>query len=667
MMLNSEVSYAKHTLPYPVFAAEFDPYNRGYLLVAGGGGEGRSGVPNKISVLDVNNRASIEPALDIDLSRDEDSVSSLASLATKDGLITFAGINSSQKDQDAGNNEHFRSFSVRYPPRKRQKTEEAGGDEKGEIKPLGKWSMFKTSTAPKKETYQRLIRLSPVQRRDAPGKRIGAVASSLAKDNEVVVFNATTALPEAGDVITKISLPEKQEAADLDIAQTDENEFSIVYCDDHNLYEQTIKYDFDKKKAEKRPNNPRRFYQMPMPESFDDAKGRPRFRCLRFLNAENVVALVNKPKKAGAELRVYHLYPTGPALAMVHKVLPSRIKQVAANGLDVCPLDADENGNQQFVVAVAGQDASIEVLTINYQSATDTFSSFGSYLTLREVHPAGITKLAWSPFHSPPRAPTSEETGANGEPTAPTGPPKHPGPQYIRLASTSFGNTVVVDTFPLSPLEPKNRTSRYVLVSPGDERLWTWAYILVISFVVLVTAFLFQSFTQAGFASEVGLFSYLPENVRAFLDAPAAAAYKRGRDRVTKISPAASSSTSTTSAPAPSTTDSLLSAISEHQASDSDTAIIVRDIPSTSNPDSDSDDPSLEVHIHPSKSSYLEKDLHAKHWHELSDSQKSSWKEKLVRAGQWAEEEGESVLKGVLWSTYAGLVGQVGGEILREL
>jgi hypothetical protein len=43
-----QVSYAKATLPFPVFAAEFDPYNRGYLVVGGGGGETRSGVPNQI-------------------------------------------------------------------------------------------------------------------------------------------------------------------------------------------------------------------------------------------------------------------------------------------------------------------------------------------------------------------------------------------------------------------------------------------------------------------------------------------------------------------------------------------------------------------------------------------------------------------------------------------
>ena len=44
----SQVSFAKITLSYPVYAADFDPYGRGYLVTGGGGGEGRSGVGNKI-------------------------------------------------------------------------------------------------------------------------------------------------------------------------------------------------------------------------------------------------------------------------------------------------------------------------------------------------------------------------------------------------------------------------------------------------------------------------------------------------------------------------------------------------------------------------------------------------------------------------------------------
>jgi len=39
---------AKATLAYPLFACEFDPLDATRLFVGGGGGAGRSGVPNKI-------------------------------------------------------------------------------------------------------------------------------------------------------------------------------------------------------------------------------------------------------------------------------------------------------------------------------------------------------------------------------------------------------------------------------------------------------------------------------------------------------------------------------------------------------------------------------------------------------------------------------------------
>jgi len=42
------VADAKLTLSYPIYAADFDPKNSGFLVVGGGGGEGRSGVGNKI-------------------------------------------------------------------------------------------------------------------------------------------------------------------------------------------------------------------------------------------------------------------------------------------------------------------------------------------------------------------------------------------------------------------------------------------------------------------------------------------------------------------------------------------------------------------------------------------------------------------------------------------
>jgi len=46
--MNPAISFAQTRLSYPIFDADFDPYNRGYLVVGGGGGEGRSGVVNRL-------------------------------------------------------------------------------------------------------------------------------------------------------------------------------------------------------------------------------------------------------------------------------------------------------------------------------------------------------------------------------------------------------------------------------------------------------------------------------------------------------------------------------------------------------------------------------------------------------------------------------------------
>ena len=47
-MASPPIPCAKITLSYPLYAADFDPKNSHFLLVGGGGGEGRSGVGNKI-------------------------------------------------------------------------------------------------------------------------------------------------------------------------------------------------------------------------------------------------------------------------------------------------------------------------------------------------------------------------------------------------------------------------------------------------------------------------------------------------------------------------------------------------------------------------------------------------------------------------------------------
>jgi hypothetical protein len=79
------------TASYPLYAATFASSKPGVLVVGGGGGAGRHGVKNKISVFDFTSRApNVEPVAEIEASQD-DSVQSLAGLGTKDGLIVYAG------------------------------------------------------------------------------------------------------------------------------------------------------------------------------------------------------------------------------------------------------------------------------------------------------------------------------------------------------------------------------------------------------------------------------------------------------------------------------------------------------------------------------------------------------------------------------------------------
>ena len=577
-------------------------------------------------------------------------------------MLVFAGINSSEKEQNEGKNEHLRSFNVKYPPRKKQKTEKSKQNEKGDWTFLGKRSLFRPATAAKKETYQRILRLSPSQKRESGSKRIGAIATGLASDSQVVVFSATSTTPETSDVISIIDLPDGAEAADLDIAEPAQSEFSLAYCTDYDIYEQTYKYDFGKKKTEKTPKGPRRIHQMPFPDTLESSGSRPKFRCLRFLNAQNIITLCNRPNKKGAELRIFHLYPTGPAILTQEKALPSRIKQAVA--MDVCALDTDKDGNQQIAVAIAAQDISIDVYTTNYQRHTDTFSPFKSYLTLRNVHEHQMTKICFSPFHSPRQQPAQQvgrQSGKKGEKESTEAVANNPGPQYIHLASVSYGNTVVVDTFPLLALDPADKEPCYVLSHPSEEAWVKWAYILIASLIVLVIAFIVQSFIGGfGGGGSTGPFSLLPQNFRDFLDQPAAAAYGYQKEKRDSISSIASDSIPT-NIPTAGRLQSLLSRHipSPNSPQERQKVLVIRSAPSGI--------AGVTVDVHPDRVAYLEKDKGAKHWEELAEHQKAAWRERLVKAGEWVESEGEKVLVGCLFSEYAGLVREVVEEAIREL
>ncbi|KAF2861937.1 hypothetical protein K470DRAFT_256473 [Piedraia hortae CBS 480.64] len=476
-MYSRKASTAKTRLSFPIYSADFDPESRGFLVVGGGGGEVKAGVKNQIAVLDAN---TCQNVADIELSREEDSVQSLAGLATDEGLLLFAGINSSQSEQNAGRNEHLRSFEVQLPLHEEKKTE-AGA------KMTGKCSLFNPSSASKKEAFQRLIRFP--QERLRHSLSIGAIASSMSSQNEVVVFDPRG----SPSVITRISLARNEEAVDLDLIQTESTVFSLTYCTSKDICEQTYKYHFDTKRVEKLPKGPRRVYQAPVTER---TLSQSRFRAVRFLNSQNILILGNRPNRTGAELRIIHLYPTGPAALLSEKALPSRIKQ--AYCMDVCSLDSDKSRNQQVVIAISSQDVSIDVFVTDYHERTETFSPLKHYTTLRNVHEQQITKLCFSPFKS-----QSDSS--------------------IRLASVSYGQTVVIHRLPLVQSNASDKTSRHVLMHTD---LWLdMSYLTILAVIVLVLAFIIQAFV-GGFSDEKAMwpFKLLPQNVRTFLDQPARAA-----------------------------------------------------------------------------------------------------------------------------------------------
>ncbi|KAK8225683.1 hypothetical protein HDK77DRAFT_458724 [Phyllosticta capitalensis] len=665
------VSFTKATLSYPVFAADFDPYNRGYLVVAGGGGENRSGVPNKITLLDASSRSTLDVASEIDLPHDEDAVMSLANLASKNGLVTLAGINSSEKSRLADNNQHLRAFAIDYPKKKKdsdEAKENAPAQEEGSISTAGKTKLFKNPKAEnsKKENYQRILRLSPAQKRESASKRIGAIATGLNPESELVIFDATTATPKDTEVIQRIYPKEGKEVNDIDIAEESEGEFSVAYCTDYEVYVRRFTYDFAKKKSksDSKSEGAMAAYTMPFNDVFTPGP-RPIIKFLRFLTPYHILLCANLPQRKGAELLVLRKEPFRPGEIILRKKLPKRIK--ATSGLDVCALDADrKTGARQIVVAVAGHDISIEVYTMEYSGEkTNTLSRFSSVTTLRDVHPIQMTKLAFSRFHSP--WPTSSEA-----------PAKSPGPQYLRLASTSLGNTVVVDTFSLNPVHPRKAFSRYVLKSPRGvlSSLFDTGFpVLVIGFVLLVTLILLQSYMdlRSEAYGQPNTVQVVPQSIknamaRMNLPLPPGARVPQIKVAPTEASASLASLGAEATEKAKTAAFRLADVLQQYSIYPSSAATTVsKAIVIRQDSNSSSDEGRFETVVYNSEAEAQSADPEAKHWDDLTEEQQEKWKQRLIAAGAWTVGEGETILKAVMWREVAKFVGGAVNHALGEL
>lgn len=497
---------SKITLACPLFGADFDPRNDDFLLVGGGGGEGRSGVGNKIYLLDTSRPESLSQIVDIDLSPYEDSVSSLAVAHSCDQtLVAFAGINSSQEEQKTGNNEHLRSFKIDHLPEKTQvngdgassnnnkkkKRKKDGDKPKSDAKAaaLSRVSLFtpeKTLPNKEKETYQRILRLSPWQGKGT--RRVAAIATGFAPRGEIVLFNVDSSSPRLADVIERINVGElgdKVEAEDVDVTSTPAG-YKFAYTDGDSLYTSAVS-----------PMKVRNVYTAPRTKN-----KKHKIRAVRFLSQDFIVVLQNTVDRTGCELLLLQHKTPAEAVVIRRQKIPSSAK--VGLGLDVCPLPESHTGAMQYVCAVSGGDHSISIYTLDFLGEKG-FGKFKSYATLRDVHPFSMTRIVFSRFTPPANSDTSSS------------------PQYIKLASVSVGNTAVVHTLPLAPSPTtKSKTPRYVLANEKSE-LWTTFFSSFMALVVVaIGAFLLQAFTEirGGIPPTLGAVDWLSPRFRDMFARP---------------------------------------------------------------------------------------------------------------------------------------------------
>lgn len=612
--------------------------------------------------------------MDIDLSRDEDSVTSLAyAQSTEQWATAFAGINSSTAEQQRGKNEHLRSFLLEYPPRRtvgdgEVLEKETPRESQRGAQALGKASLFTPSAARTKETFQRVLRLS---KKKNNGPRLGAVATGLAPIGEIVFFAADTSRPGPNDIKGRVKLGEKQEAADVDIIDLEgedgqqEGKFRVAYCTDYEVYVTDVDYSKEDNGTQQLTQN---IYGTPHPDASASNKARPKFRCLRFLTPTLLLLLQNKVGGKGAELLLLEI----SGVVSLRKSLHKKIKSATAMSVALLPT-ASYSQIDQHAIAVAGADTSITILTIDrFTSSPYGRVKFRSHSFLPSVHATSITSLTLSTFN-PPGTPWN---------TTP--------PQYLKLASTSIANTCVVHTLPLTPHPsppPKDQPAHYLLRAPVRSSVTqNTISTLVALLAIAIGAFFLQAFTEirGGTPEYLGAKGWLSKPIHDWIARPymfedgylsAASSYASITSEAVKTSLGAASEAAQTpldvlhSATAKAQQKLGLRDLLKRRDMGSDTSdhgndgtdIIVKHSPAMIE-GRETAALSAEL-IRDSDHVAVEGELNkAKRWEELKEHEKEAWKKRLVDAGEWTVAEGEAVLKGVFFSGLANAVGGIAGN-----
>lgn len=503
----------------------------------------------------------------------------------------FAGINSSPKDVTKGKNFHLRTFSV-----EQTKSRAAGAKNPDvQVAEVSRSSYFTDRDA---ETYQRVLRVSG---------SVGAAATGMGKEPQLAIFDVTGPKPKVKGVLDLT-----KDAEDLDVIWDEKNgQHLVIFCH---------KYELHLVKVDKKSSEPELVFTMT-----DDHGELPAFRAVRFVTPSFVLAASNLPKSSGVILQGFRLPSAGHDKARISAAvrIPRNISATALAVANVSPPSASSKtvGTTQFIIAVAGNDASIYFYTMDHKAVAsiELLSNLHPLYTLKDVHKGdNITGLAFSNF-IPPK--------------------QHLTQQYIKLASISLQKGVAVHSIALkrqidasSAKTPSDAPVRYVTAmrakAPSRRPV-----IITLSIMVLIMAIIGQGVMEIYGVSKPIL------NAQRFLPS------WHGTLRDPAHPPAAFSKDYLISRLAGSgidTAETLVMWEADHPVVDVEGATSDKKI-------------SLDVH---------DEDLHgpAKTWEELPAAQKNAWKQRLQKTGAWTQNMGESVFRGILFGELAGAVGHAVAE-----
>lgn len=247
-----------------------------------------------------------------------------------------------------------------------------------------------------------------------------------------------------------------------------------------------------------------------------------------------------------------------------------------------------------------------------------------------------MTKVVFSPFFKPE---SSED--------------KKPVTSYLRLATTSLGNSIDVETFEVYASSSKP-DSAYVLQSARSKAIAEGAKYLVIAMVVAAIALMLQGLLGNGDSMTRNLV-YSMRDISENAPAPAAIVsdLKSAADLDNADSPVAKAQHRLR--------DLLhlhIHSVTASQPSSNppSKALVIHDDPET--------DGTLSTEVHEGEHDVVRKHTEAKRWEELDTHAQRRWKQKLADAGLWTIEEGETILKGIFFSEAGALVGRVAAGML---